>query len=161
MSNTATTLDMRGQVMEVLCPKAAVVALADSVFREPIPVLVVAAELPAWLQRGSWIHVEGAVYFDAPPSIGGFTLEAQTIAAIPAEEWGGPEWVGAEEMLAPHVLTTQARVVTPWRYFDEPYYDEERVRGYAADTPWSPARTPIAATAPARPFWMCSRSSPA
>src|SRR5207248_5467174 len=106
-------------------------ALADPVFDEPIGVMLVAGQLPPWLKPGSWVHAAGTAHFCADPLV--CAVQVATIEPIPEREWGGAEGVGAEEMLAPHWISTRARVMTEWQFYDEPLWDEVRGYGYTAE----------------------------
>jgi hypothetical protein len=112
---------------------------AERAVQTRIPLfLLLAEQLPAWLRPGSWVHAEGAAYFWTPGAaigvhpprgmaparaMGVFVVESRTIAPILAAEGGGPQWVGAEEMLAPHMIATTVRIRTPWRFYHQTWTD--------------------------------------
>jgi hypothetical protein len=130
-----TTIDLRAQVLEMLGPTAAVAKLANCVFDEPLLVLLVAkgkdTDLARCLTPGRWVHAIGGARFLFPQLV--CALEMTSCEPITDEQWGGTEYVGYEEMLAPHAISTRARVMTPWRPYNVSTWDDHRSYGCTAD----------------------------
>jgi hypothetical protein len=126
-------IELHAQVLEILCPQLAVARMADCVFsrREISPVALAAHELPSWLTPGTWVRAYGRAHFCFPGGV--CALVVQTLAALPDSDWGGAECVGAEEMVDHHWITTRARVMSEWRWYDVPNGLGERNCGYTAD----------------------------
>jgi hypothetical protein len=125
-------IDLRAQVLEIVRPALAVAKMADCVFsREISPVALVADELPSWLAPGTWVHAYGRAHFCLPGGV--CAVAAETLEPLLESDWGGAEWVGAQEMVDYHFITTRARVMSEWRYYDVPNGLGERDYGYTAD----------------------------
>lgn len=132
-SRSGTTIDLRAQVLETIGQGAAVAKLADCVFHEPLGVLLLTKDndLARCLAPGRWVHAAGRPHFCFPSLV--CALEMTSCELIADQEWGGAEYVGHEEMLMPHLISTQARVMTPWRPYDVSDDDGYRRYGYTAD----------------------------
>jgi hypothetical protein len=132
-TSPGASIDLRAQVLEMLCPTAALAKLADCVFHEPLLTLLLTkdTDLARCLVPGQWVHAVGRARFLFPRLV--CALEMTSCEPIAEQEWGGAEYVGYEENLAPHMISARGRVMSTWRYYDEPDGFGDRRSGYTAD----------------------------
>jgi hypothetical protein len=113
--------------------RSALARLSGCLFDEPLGLLLVALDNDAaqCLAPGKWVHAVGSMHFLCPQFVG--ALECASCEPLRAEDWGGDRYVGAEDMVAYHWVSTCARVMSPWRSYDVPDGHGRRRYGYTAD----------------------------